>query len=193
MVWLWRNSHLEEVPELGQSEVTRIVQVRRLEEPELKDVIWWCGNYLKAIILCDYVISILFCKYVYHHKYIYIYINIFNMIRSYQKLTMDFVVDLLLIFAWVLQAFHLAPPFWCSCVLWSELLRGVPSRLRTESVQLTGWRGRIWQPKHSTVQQVSSSVIWYHAKKRLSLDKVPLRPGEASWTHCAGAQVSAII
>ena len=107
---LARFSHLEEVPELGQSEVTGIVQVRRLEEPELKDVIWWCGNHLKAIILCDYVISILFCKYVYHHKYIYI--NIFNMIISYQKLTMDFVVDLLLIFAWVLQAFHLAPPFW---------------------------------------------------------------------------------
>jgi hypothetical protein len=115
------------------------------------------------------------------------------MIISYQKLTMDFVVDLLLIFACVLQAFHLAPPFWCSCVLWSELLCGVPSRLRTESVQLTGWTGRIWQPKHSPVQQVSSSVIWYHAKKRLSLDKVPLRPGEASWTHCAGAQVSEII
>jgi len=37
---LARFSHLEEVPELGQSEVTGIVQVRRLEEPELKDVIW---------------------------------------------------------------------------------------------------------------------------------------------------------
>ena len=100
---LARFSHLEEVPELGQSEVTGIVQVRRLEEPELKDVIWWCGNHLKAIILCDYVISILFCKYVYHHKYIYIYIYIY-IIWSYHIKSWLWI--LWLICCWSLPEFY---------------------------------------------------------------------------------------
>ena len=115
---LARFSHLEEVPELGQSEVTGIVQVRRLEEPELKDVIWWCGNHLKAIILCDYVISILFCKYVYHHKYIYILIYL---IWSYHIKSWLWI--LWLICCWSLPEFYklfiwypLFESFWCSCV-----------------------------------------------------------------------------
>ena len=91
---IWRrNSHLEEVPELSQSEITEIVQVRRLEEPELKDVIWSCWNHWKAIILCDYVISYLFCKYV-NIIIICVYIYIMIIIISYQNLTMDFMVDM---------------------------------------------------------------------------------------------------
>ena len=98
-------SCLEEVPELGQSEVTGIVQVGRLEEPD-PWLVWKILISSKMIMVyhqritsshtCTYIyiyINILICVHVCNYIHVSYYIIIYRYSKRIRKLTMEFAVD----------------------------------------------------------------------------------------------------